>query len=239
MAKGKSGKPQAKSGQGGKKTAGSQKAKGGAKPSKPAAAAKPAKAAKTNGKTAPAAAAKGKKAAAAEKTARPKEAPKPPTAGRDGPSAAVETASGGVKAVKLPGPPVARTPERAEELKQKLGALASSVSRIRELKRTLPRSFYDIGQILQDIKNRRLYEVKGYGSFEAFVEREIDLGKQMSLRIVRIVQTFLRDAALAAGLERVTAALAALEGEEGTEPTGETSAPSASERRPVIPPHKL
>lgn len=135
-----------------------------------------------------------------------------------------------------------RTPEGAEELKQKLGALASAVSQIRSLKRSLNKSFYDIGQILREIRDERLYEVKGYGSFEAFVERETELGKQLSLRIVRIAGTFLKEAALKAGLERVSAALDALEGEDGGggggAPAGGSSTTTATGTRSPIPLHK-
>ena len=106
-----------------------------------------------------------------------------------------------------------RSPVGADELKMKIGALSTATQQIRALKRGLNRSFYEIGTILMDIRDRRLYEAKGYGSFDAFVEREIELGKQVSLRLVRIVSTFLKDAALAAGLDRASAAVAALDGE--------------------------
>ena len=132
-----------------------------------------------------------------------------------------------------------RTPERAEELKAKITALTTATNQIKGLKRSLNKSFYEIGTILGEIQAKRLYEAKGYGSFEAFVEREIELGKQMSLRIMRISQTFLKEAALSAGLERTSAALAALEGEEAQAP--QAAAGAASPMLPArshIPPHK-
>lgn len=142
----------------------------------------------------------------------------------------------------LPPKATVRTPERAEELKAKIGALASATNQIRALKRSLNKSFYEIGQILGDIQSKKLYEVKGYSTFEAFVEREIDLGKQLSLRIVRIAQTFLRDAALAAGLERVSAGLAAMEndGEATPQQPGSNPPPSAGAAgaRSAVPFHK-
>ena len=110
-----------------------------------------------------------------------------------------------------------RSPVGADELKAKIGALATQTAQIRALKRTLSRSFYDVGNILVDIRDRKLYEAKGYGSFEAFVEREIELGKQMSLKLVRIVGTFIREAALAIGLDRATAGIAAIDGETETQ----------------------
>lgn len=134
----------------------------------------------------------------------------------------------------------ARTPERAEELKAKIGALASATNQIRGLKRSLNKSFYDIGMILGDIQTRRLYEAKGYGSFEAFVEREIDLGKQLSLRVVKIAQIFLKEAAIAAGLDRVSSALSAFEGETEQQNNNAPSTPPPAMPigRSALPPHK-
>ena len=130
-----------------------------------------------------------------------------------------------------------RRPQDSEELKQKLGALSQATSQIRGLKRSLNKNFYEVGQILRDIEVRRLYEVKGYGSFEAFVDREIDIGKQLSLKIARVVQVFIREAALSAGLERLSAALDVLEGDAATEPPAPASQTSTGSRSP-IPFHK-
>ena len=118
-----------------------------------------------------------------------------------------------------------RSPVGADELKAKIGALATQTAQIRALKRTLSRSFYDVGNILIDIRDRKLYEAKGYGSFEAFVEREIELGKQLSLKLVRIVTMFIREAAIAIGLERASAGIAAIDGE--TETQAQPQPPSA------------
>lgn len=187
---------------------------------------KAAKAAAPAGKSAP----KGKKAASkpagpakAKVDEKPTAAPGP-TAGLAKPSAPRLTV---------------RTPARADELKQKIGALATATANIRNLRRSLQRSFFDIGLILKDIEERNLYEVKGYGSFEAFVEREIDLGKQLGLRLARAVQVFQRDAALQAGLDRVSAAIAVLDGEVDPSATPPTAAPSSSGgARSPIPFHK-
>ena len=143
--------------------------------------------------------------------------------------------------VATPSRTPARSPVGAEELKLKFGALSSATSQIKGLKRSLNKSFFEVGRILADIQEKKLYEVKGYGSFESFVEREIDLGKTVSLRLVRITQTFVREAALAAGLERTTAALAALDGESDMLSTSTSvSAPSASAAaRTMLPPHKV
>jgi len=130
-----------------------------------------------------------------------------------------------------------RRPQDSEELKQKLGALAQATSQIRGMKRSLNKSFFEIGQILRKIEVERLYEVKGYGSFEAFVDREIDIGKQLALKIVRIVQVFLREAAVGAGLERATAALDALE-DDGGEAAPQAPPTTSSGGRSPIPFHK-
>ena len=196
-----------------------------------------------------AAAKKPKKAAAKKPQPKAKAARKPKTAARSAKNApTVRRVSALTSSTGKPRLPAAgktpkasiRRPEGAEELKAKIGALASATSQIRGLKRTLNKSFYDIGQILGEIEAKRLYEVKGYGSFEAFVEREIDLGKQLSLRIVRIAGTFLKEAAVRAGLERVSAALHALEADDeaGGGGGGGSASTTSSGTRSAIPIHK-
>ncbi len=103
-------------------------------------------------------------------------------------------------------------PQRAGDLKARFTELASATSQIKALKRSFQKNFYEIGEILTKIQQERLFEVKGYGSFESFAEREIDLGTQICVSAARIFQTLQRDAALAAGVERATAAVAALDG---------------------------
>ena len=99
------------------------------------------------------------------------------------------------------------------ELKTQFAKLSSATSQIASLKRSLGKTFFDIGVLLNQIRNERLYEVKGYGSFESFVEREIDINKAVSLKIGRIAEALQRDQALAAGFDRASAAVAALDGE--------------------------
>jgi hypothetical protein len=105
-----------------------------------------------------------------------------------------------------------RIPTGAEDIKQRIGDLHNSLVKIKALRKNLGKGFYDIGGILKDIQARRLYEAKGYGTFEAFLEREIDLGKTMGLRLVRVCTTFIKEAAHEHGLDRVINALMALEG---------------------------
>ncbi|MDQ3031831.1 MAG: hypothetical protein M3Y87_05390, partial [Myxococcota bacterium] len=151
-------------------------------------------------------------------------------------------ASGAGKPGKPPSPPprlTVRTPVGADELKQKIGALATATAQIRTLKRGIQKSFFDIGMILKDIDDRKLYEVKGYGSFEAFLEREIDLGKQLGLRLSRAVQIFQREAAVQAGLDRVSAAVAVFDGEVDPNAVPPASSPTSSGgARSPIPFHK-
>ncbi|MDW8361223.1 MAG: hypothetical protein RMK74_02385 [Myxococcales bacterium] len=96
------------------------------------------------------------------------------------------------------------------DIRERLAALTRALGQIRQLRRSYPRSFYDIGLLLRDVRDRRLYGAKGYSTFESFVDREVDLGRMACLRLVRIVETFVREAALALGLERLTACIDAL-----------------------------
>jgi hypothetical protein len=129
----------------------------------------------------------------------------------------------------------AREPAGADRIKQQLTALVNVQQKLAELKRAANRNFYDIGALLDRVRSERLYEVKGYSSFEAFVERETNLGQQFCAQVVRIHQTFLPEAARTLGFSRLCAALAVLE----DEPSGLTAVDSLRGARPAIPPHKL
>src|SRR6185436_18105262 len=111
-----------------------------------------------------------------------------------------------------------RVPSGAEELKAKIAELHNCLLQIRAYRKNLAKGFYDIGGVLKEIHRRKLYEAKGYGSFEAFLEREIDLGKVTALRLMRVASTFLKEAALEHGMDRSFQAIQALE----TGPDGHT-----------------
>ena len=137
----------------------------------------------------------------------------------------------GERRSKIPPKLTVRAPVGADELKAKIGALATATAQIRNLKRTLSRSFMDVGVILIDIRDKKLFEAKGYGSFEAFLEREIDLGKTTSLRLIRVVHTFHREAALELGMDRLFMALMAIEAGDTTpeaRPSGKIPPPPLS-----------
>jgi hypothetical protein len=104
-----------------------------------------------------------------------------------------------------------RTPVDAEDIKLRVQKLHASLAQIKTLRKNLAKSFFDIGLVLKDIQERRLYEAKRFPSFEAFVEREIDLGKTTSIRLVRVVGLFQRESALELGMERLFVAIAALD----------------------------
>lgn len=210
---------------------------------KKALAAKPAKPAKP----APKAAAK-----PAPKAARPEPKPARPDPKSSRPPAKPEPAPAKEMTKGKPGslfvapiPPrsrlAAREPVAAEDLKAKLGALATAINQIKAVKRSIQRSFWEVGLILVDIRDKKLFVAKGYSSFEAFLEREIELGKNVSLKLARAVQIFQKEPAVAAGLERVILAVAAFDGEleprEGT-PQGPPTPTSAGSTRSPIPFHK-
>lgn len=100
-----------------------------------------------------------------------------------------------------------------QELKVQLGKLSGATAQIATLKRNIGKGFYEIGGLLSQIRTEKLYVVKGYGSFESFLERELDINKVSSLRMVRIAEVLKREDAVAAGFERAAAAVAALDGE--------------------------
>jgi hypothetical protein len=134
-----------------------------------------------------------------------------------------------------------RSPTGAEDIKQRVGDLHNALVKIKALRKNLGKGFFDIGSILKDIQGRRLYEAKGYGTFEAFLEREIDLGKTMGLRLVRVCTTFIKEAAHEHGLDRVLNAMTALEGaaeaaaSNGKPASGGNKIPEPTPSTPALP----
>jgi hypothetical protein len=132
-----------------------------------------------------------------------------------------------------------RTPAKAEDIKAKIADLHNALAQIKGLRKNFHKTFYDVGIVLRDVQARKLYEAKGYGSFEAFLEREVEFGKTTGLRLVKVVGTFLKEAALDYGLDRLGNALIALEvsldalGIPAAPPSGKI--PPAPMSSPVLP----
>ena len=126
-----------------------------------------------------------------------------------------------------------RVPTGADQIKAKIAELHNQTQKIRTLRKRLEKGFFEIGQVLTEIQQHDLYQAKGYGSFEAFLEREIDLGKLTSLKLMKISHTFQREAALDHGMDRLFAALAALEGD------GSASIPKPAPSTPGLKPPPL
>ena len=118
-----------------------------------------------------------------------------------------------VEPVRLHGSEHGAAVSKTDHLKARFTSLSAATAQIKALKRSLQKNFFDVGVQLDRIREERLFEVKGYGSFESFVERELDLDKATCMRLSRIPRVMLREAALEAGLERSCAAVAALDGE--------------------------
>jgi hypothetical protein len=128
-----------------------------------------------------------------------------------------------------------RAPQGAEQLKAKVAELHNAMIRIRGLRKNLDRGFYDLGVELERIERGKLYEAKGYASFEAFVDRELDLGKIVAQKLSRVPCVFVKQAALEHGMSAVLAALGVLE-ESGAR-SDRAAAPAAPARRlPLKPP---
>ncbi len=105
-----------------------------------------------------------------------------------------------------------RTPAQADRIKARIGDLHTALGRVRALRRNLGDGFYELGHVLKHIADERLFDAKGYATFEAFVEREVDVGsKAVALKLSRVPDVFLEPAARRHGLEAVLAALDALD----------------------------
>jgi hypothetical protein len=135
-----------------------------------------------------------------------------------------------------------RTPAMAEDIKAKIGDLHLALQQIKGLRKNLAKGFFDIGTVLRDIQAKRLFEAKGFGTFEAFLERETaELGKTTALRLVRIAALFQKEAALELGMDRIFMVLMSIEQGDGVTPDARTSGkipppPLSSSVLPLKPP---
>jgi hypothetical protein len=129
-----------------------------------------------------------------------------------------------------------RTPENAEDIKQKVRDLHAALAQIKTFRKNLPKTFFDIGAVLRDIQTRRLYEAKRFPSFEAFVEREIDLGKTTALKLVRVVHLFVKEAAVEVGMDRLFAGIAAIDSTGEQEMSRVPPPPVSTTSLPLRPP---
>lgn len=195
--------------------------------------------------------AKGAKASASSKSASAADSPKrklglrgaAPWAARH---AAKHAAEARARAAEPPLPGSARatirTPASAEAIKAKIGDLHNALQQIKGFRKNLAKGFYDVGLVLRDIQARRLFEAKGFGTFEAFLERETaELGKTTALRLVRIAHLFQKEAALELGMDRIFVALLSIEAGDGLPPEARQSGkipppPLSSSVLPLKPP---
>src|SRR6185312_10489781 len=86
-----------------------------------------------------------------------------------------------------------RTPVTAEAIKQKIGDLHNALAQIKGMRKNFHKTFFDVGGVLREVQAKKLYEAKGYGSFETFLEREVDFGKSTGLRLVKIAGIFQKE----------------------------------------------
>jgi hypothetical protein len=126
-----------------------------------------------------------------------------------------------------------RVPSGAEEIKAKIVDLHNAINEVKALRKNLPLNFFAVGQVLRTIRSRKLYEARGFGTFEAFLDRELDLGKVTSLRLVRIVEVFLREPALEYGLERLLYVMNILEAPDKPVPLVPSPPPAQPQKNPL------
>jgi len=117
-----------------------------------------------------------------------------------------------------------RTPDHADRIKQRIGDLHTALGRVRAFRKNLGENFYELGVVLKQINDERLFDAKGYATFEAFVERELDFSKGVALRLARVPDVFQEGAARRHGMDAVLAALEALETEAKPAPRKATPA---------------
>jgi len=104
-----------------------------------------------------------------------------------------------------------RSPDDADNIKQRISELLNVLVRIRTLRKNLDDGFFQLAVELKHIQDEKLYEAKGFSSFESFAERELDLGKATAVKLARVPGIFLEAAARQHGIQGVLAAIDALD----------------------------
>ena len=124
-----------------------------------------------------------------------------------------------------------RTPDDADGIKQRISELHNVLVRVRTLRKNLDDGFYRMGVELKHVHDDKLYEAKGYSSFETFAERELDLGKATAVKLSRVPGIFVEEAARQYGLQAVLAAIDALDEHSSATAAQRKAAPN----RPNLP----
>jgi hypothetical protein len=104
-----------------------------------------------------------------------------------------------------------REPQEADRIKASIGELHGLLQKLRSLQKNLNDSFFELGEILANIEQRKLHEAKGYSNIETFTERELGIGKGLSGKLVRTPQVFQPAAARALKLDALVRALDAID----------------------------
>ena len=127
-----------------------------------------------------------------------------------------------------------RSPDDADNIKQRISELLNVLVRIRVLRKNLDDGFYQMGVELKHIQDEKLYEAKGFSSFEGFAERELDLGKATAMKLARVPGIFLEAAARHHGLQGVLAAIDTLDSHPSV--AAQKKAPANRPNLPLKPP---
>jgi len=127
-----------------------------------------------------------------------------------------------------------RSPDDADSIKQRISELLNVLVRIRTLRKNLDEGFFQTGIELKHIQDEKLYEAKGFSSFESFAERELDLGKATAVKLARVPGIFLEAAARHHGIQGVLAAIDALD--EHPSAAMQKKAASSKPNLPLKPP---
>lgn len=143
----------------------------------------------------------------------------------------------------LPPPPgsarlTIRVPQAAEDIKAKVLHLHNTLAKIKGFRKNLSKSFFEVGQLLAEIREKKSYEAKGFGTFETFLEREMaEVGKVTCLRLVKVANLFQREAALEVGMDKLFLAITAIETEVLPDRvSGKLPAPPSTSALPLRPP---
>jgi hypothetical protein len=86
--------------------------------------------------------------------------------------------------------------------------LAQETRKILRLKTEIARNFWDLGNSLSIVNNKKLYLAAGHDSFEKYLQKEVKIGRSTAYRLMELSRNFSRETASQFSQEKLLGAIA-------------------------------
>jgi len=85
--------------------------------------------------------------------------------------------------------------------------LERETKKILRLKGEVARSFWDLGDSLCRVQDKKLYQAKGYQTFEEYLEKGVKIGRTNAYQLMKLARNFSREIAIKYGKEKLLCAI--------------------------------